>query len=118
VAIRAAKEGDVPAIAVVFGRAFEDYQCGFGVGPKALARLWEGSLGARIGSTKVAVNDAGRVLGFIVYVRPGEKEQYGRRGEGRQRMAVWREEMGWAGFWRPALLFIPMGLAYTKRRAR
>jgi ribosomal protein S18 acetylase RimI-like enzyme len=118
VSVRAATVDDVPGIAAIFGRAFEDYRRGFGVGPETLARLWEGSLAARVASTLVAVLDDGSLAGFAVYVRPGQKEQYGGRDTGLRRFRLMRVEVGLGKLLRLPLLFIPMGLAYVKRRAR
>ena len=116
--VRPATPGDVPAIAGVFGRAFEDYRRGLGVSPEALARLWSASLEARVASTTVAALPDGRVAGFVVAALPGVKERYGGWRESRRQMRVWRQELGAAAFWRLPLLFIPMGLAYAKRQAR
>ena len=118
VAVRPARPGDVPAVATLFGEAFDDYRRGFGVSAAELTELWEGSLAARIPRTLVAETPDGALVGFAVYVRPGEKEQYGGATEGRRRMSRWRRTMRWAAFWRPALLFIPMGLAYARRHTR
>jgi ribosomal protein S18 acetylase RimI-like enzyme len=117
-AVRAANLHDVDAIAGIFGRAFEDYRRGLAVAPEALARLWRGSLAARVESTTVATLPDGRLAGFAVTVKPGAKEQYGGRREGREQMRLWRQELGWTGFWRLPALFIPMGLAYARRGTR
>ena len=118
VAVRSATADDLPGIAAVFGRAFEDYQRGLGVGPDGLARLWESSLAGRLSSTRVAVLPDGRLAGFITTVKPGETERYGQRGEASRRFTRWRQTIGWKGFWRPPALFIPMGLAYAQRHSR
>ena len=44
VVVRPATPDDAPAIAGVFGRAFDDYRHGLGVSADALARLWQSSL--------------------------------------------------------------------------
>jgi ribosomal protein S18 acetylase RimI-like enzyme len=116
--VRPAALGDAPAIARVFGRAFEDYRRGLGVDAERLARLWQDSLAARADSTCVAVDDAGAIAGFVVFVRPGEKERYAGDGDRRDRGGAWRRELGAASLWRLPALFIPMGLAYMRRRAR
>lgn len=118
VTTRPATEHDVPAIAAVFGRAFEDYRRGFGVDADTLAGLWEGSLAARVPATVVAALPDGRVAGFVVTVRPGAKERYGGSREGRRRFGRWRQEMGLAALWRLPALFLPMGLAYSRRHQR
>lgn len=108
----------MPQIAAIFGRAFEDYRRGFGVSAEALAAFWTESLAARVAQTTVAVLPNGRVAGFIVTVQPGQQEQYGGASTMRQRMRLMREVLGWRGLWRPAALFIPMGLAYARRHTR
>lgn len=117
VEVRAATLADVPAIAGIFGRAFDDYRRGFGVGPETLGRLWEGSLAARVESTLVATIGED-VVGFVVFVLPGAKEQYGGRGTERRRFQIIRTEVGLSTFWRMPLLFIPMGLAYMRRNVK
>src|SRR5213592_489678 len=83
VQVRPAMPADAPAIAGVLGRAFDDYRRGLGLGAEALARLWQGSLAARVSSMRVAVTPSGTIVGFVTFVRPGEKERYGSRREGR-----------------------------------
>src|SRR5690242_10051124 len=118
VATRPASLADVAAIAAIFGRAFEDYRRGLGVDAQTLARLWHGSLRARVASTTVAPLPGGRVAGFILTVKPGQTEQYGTARDGRERMRLWREVFGLRSFWRVPALFIPMGFAYARRHAR
>ena len=118
VSVRRASAGDVPAIAAIFGRAFDDYRRGLGVDAESLAALWQFSLAARVAATLVATLADGQVVGFIVTVRPGETERYGSPGQGRRRFARWRQSLGWGAFWRAPALFIPMGLAYARRHAR
>jgi ribosomal protein S18 acetylase RimI-like enzyme len=118
IAVRPAMPEDALGIAGVFGRAFDDYRRGLGLDAEAVGRLWQGSLAARVESTRVAVTPAGTVVGFVVFVRPGEKERYGSRREGRRQAGRWRRELGFGSFWRAPLLFIPMGLAYARRHAR
>ncbi len=116
VTIRAATAEDVPAIARVFGAAFEDYRRGFGVDAATLAELWEDSLAGRAGSTTVAVLPPdGQVAGFVVTVKPGAKERYGRPRGTPRRPASWRRALGVRGLWRLPALFAPMGLAYARR---
>ena len=79
--------------------------------------MWEGSLTARLPSTTVATLPDGRLAGFIVTVQPGETERYGDRRSLRRRFAAMRAGLGWTVFWRPMLLFLPMGLAYARRHA-
>jgi ribosomal protein S18 acetylase RimI-like enzyme len=116
-ATRPATHADVDTVAAIFGRAFEDYRRGLGVDAQTLTRLWHGSLGARVASTTVAALPDGRVAGFVLTVKPGETEQYGSRRDGRERMRVWREVFGLRSFWRVPALFMPMGLAYSRRHA-
>ena len=118
VQVRPAAPEDASAIAGVFGRAFDEYRHGLGVGAEALGRLWRGSLAARVGSTHVAATPAGTVVGFVVFVRPGEKERYGSRQEERRQTAGWWRDVRLGMFWRPPLFFIPMALAYARRHAR
>jgi hypothetical protein len=117
-AIRQADSDDVSAIAALFGRAFDDYQRGFGVSAAALGRLWEPSLRARVASTTVAMLPDRRVAGFVVTGPPGATERYGDRSGRSDQARAWRREMRAAAFWRLPLFFIPMGLAYSRRRAR
>jgi ribosomal-protein-alanine N-acetyltransferase len=116
--VRPATTADVPAVAVIFGRAFEDYRRGLGVGAAALSRLWRASLAARVNSTMVAVSPDGRVVGFVVVVKPRAKEQYGGRGEDWREAGRWWRDLGASALWRLPVLFIPMGLAYARRHAQ
>lgn len=118
VTVRRATADDVPAIASIFGRAFDDYRRGLGVDAPALAALWQSGLAARVDATHVAALASGAVVGFIITVRPGATERYGSPGEGRRRFARWRQTLGWREFWRPPAMFIPMGLAYARRHAQ
>jgi ribosomal protein S18 acetylase RimI-like enzyme len=115
--VRPATVDDVDALAAVFGRAFDDYRRGLGVSAPALGRLWTPSLAARIPSTRVAIAPDGRLAGFVVMVQPGETEKYGSPTERRRQMALMWREFGARGFWRLPVLFVPMGLAYTRRHA-
>lgn len=117
VTTRPAAPDDVDAVAAVFGRAFADYRRGFGVGAETLARLWHGSLRARLASITVAVLPDDRLAGFVVTVKPGQSEQYGTPRDGRARLRLWRQELGLRRIWRLPALFIPMGLAYARRHA-
>jgi ribosomal protein S18 acetylase RimI-like enzyme len=118
VATRPATLADVDAVAAIFGRAFEDYCRGLGVDAQTLARLWHGSLRARVASTTVAALPDGRVAAFILTVKPGQTEQDGTRRDGSERMRLWRQVFGLRSFWRVPALFIPMGFAYARRHAR
>jgi ribosomal-protein-alanine N-acetyltransferase len=115
--VRPATVDDVDALAAVFGRAFGDYRRGLGVSAAALGRLWAPSLAARIPSTSVAVAPDGRLAGFVVMVQPGGTEQYGSPAERRRQMGLMWRELGARGAWRLPALFVPMGLAYTRRHA-
>ncbi|HEX2038003.1 MAG TPA: GNAT family N-acetyltransferase, partial [Chloroflexota bacterium] len=115
VTTRPATEQDLPAVTRIFGAAFDDYRRGFGVDAAVLARLWQGNLRARIGSTTVADVPGTGVVGFVLTVKPGAQEQFGTPGEAGRRVAAWWRALGAAGFWRLPALFIPMGLAYARR---
>jgi ribosomal protein S18 acetylase RimI-like enzyme len=130
VAVRPATAADVPAIARVFGAAFDDYRRGFGVDAATLAGLWEESLAARVPATTVAVLNAGpagpdparpltaqvpTVVGFVVTVRPGATEEYGTARDRRGRMERLVQVLGWRGLWRLPAFFAPIGMAYARR---
>ena len=115
VTVRPATPEDKSAIAAIFGRAFDDYQHGLGVDAAALGRLWEDSLAARVASTLVATDVDGRVVGFVVFIKPGEKESYGTGEQQRRRFGKWRHEIGRSAFWRLPAFFIPLGFAYARR---
>jgi ribosomal protein S18 acetylase RimI-like enzyme len=116
--LRPATPGDIPHIAAVFGRAFEDYRRGLGVTATQLAACWSLSLEARVPQTTVAVLPDGQVAGFIVTVKPGAEENYGGATTFRKRLALMRSSMRWTWLWRAPALFIPMGMAYSKRHAQ
>ncbi len=118
VVVRPATPEDAAGVARVFGRAFDDYRRGLGVDAEALGRLWQDSLAARVASTRVAVTPAGDLVGFVIFVRPGERERYDSPDQQRRRGGRWRSEFGVQRFWRLPVMFIPMGLAYLRRRAR
>lgn len=118
VTVRPAVVADVPAIASIFGRAFDEYRHGLGISEEALASLWEPSLGARVASTLVAELPGGEIGGFLVLVLPGQKEEYGGREAGGRRSRIMMDVLGWRGLWRLPALFLPMGLAYAIRGAR
>ena len=118
IAIRKATPDDVPAIAAIFGRAFDDYRRGLNVTAEQLAAFWSPSFAARTAQTTVATLDGGAVAGFVVTVAPGAEERYGRPGTFRERLALMRSTVRPSWFWRMPALFIPMGLAYAKRHAR
>lgn len=115
--VRPGTVDDVAALAAVFGRAFDDYRRGLGVSAAALGRLWTPSLAARIPSTRVAIAPDGRLAGFVVMVQPGETEQYGSPVERRRQVGLMWRKFGARRFWRLPALFVPMGLAYTRRHA-
>jgi len=58
-AVRPAAPEDAPAIARVFGIAFDDYRRGFGIDAPTLSDLWADSLTARVPATTVAVLNGG-----------------------------------------------------------
>ncbi|HEU5314681.1 MAG TPA: GNAT family N-acetyltransferase [Chloroflexota bacterium] len=118
VTVRKPTREDVPAIAALFGRAFDDYRRGLGLTADQLAAFWSFSLDARVEQTTVATLPDGTIAGFIVTVRPGAEERYGRRGTFRKRLQTMRRTLTASAFWRMPALFIPMGLAYAKRHAR
>jgi ribosomal-protein-alanine N-acetyltransferase len=115
--VRGATKSDVGAIARIFGEAFTEYRQGFGVTAATLGRFWAGSLAARVDATRVAALPDGTIAGFIVTVLPGARERYGDGGEEWNQTRMWLQELGWGMLWRPAALFIPMGLAYARRSA-
>ena len=119
VRLRPADVPDTPAIARVFGNAFDDYRRGFGVDAVTLAALWQESLAARVLSTTVATvddrTDPGLVVGFVVTVRPGTPERYGGSRTAQRRTGLWWQTLGLRAFWRLPSFFVPMGLAYARR---
>lgn len=115
VALRPAAPEDIPAIARIFGAAFEDYRRAFGVDAVTLGEIWRDSLAARVETTTVAVLGDGTVVGFVVTVKPGARERYGGAGDDGQRAARWWRALGPRAFWRLPAAFIPMGLAYARR---
>jgi ribosomal protein S18 acetylase RimI-like enzyme len=118
VTVRPATAADLRGIVGIFGRAFDDYRRGLGLGPEALGCVWRSSLAARLEATRVAETADGRLAGFVVFVRPGETERYGSRREARDRLRVWGRVLGLRAFWRLPAFFIPMALAYARRHAR
>src|SRR5687767_4278085 len=104
VRLRPAQVSDTPAIARVFGNAFDDYRRGFGVDAATLAALWQESLTARVRSTTVATVDdgteGGLVVGFVVTVRPGTQERYGGSRTAQRRTSLWWQTLGARAFWR------------------
>lgn len=117
VTVRPATLADVPQIAALFGRAFDDYRRGLGVDADRLAAFWFPSLEARVPHTTVAETDGGRIAGFIITVSPGVEETYGGPGTFRKRLALMRHTFRTSWLWRMPALFIPMGLAYARRHA-
>jgi ribosomal protein S18 acetylase RimI-like enzyme len=115
VALRPATPEDVPAIARIFGAAFEDYRRAFGVDAATLGEIWRGSLAARVEATTVALLADGTVAGFVVTVKPGARERYGGARDDGQRASRWWQALGPRAFWRLPAAFIPMGLAYARR---
>jgi ribosomal protein S18 acetylase RimI-like enzyme len=119
VRLRPAQVSDTPAIARVFGNAFDDYRRGFGVDAATLAALWQESLTARVRSTTVATVDdgteGGLVVGFVVTVRPGTQERYGGSRTAQRRTSLWWQTLGARAFWRLPSFFVPMGMAYARR---
>ena len=130
VTVRPAAAADVPAIARVFGAAFDDYRRGFGVDAATLAELWADSLAARVPATTVAVLHGGpavpdpgvpltaqvpTVAGFVVTVKPGGTEEYGSARDRQGRMNRTVRALGLRGLWRLPALFAPMGMAYARR---
>jgi ribosomal protein S18 acetylase RimI-like enzyme len=116
--LRKATLADIPHIAALFGRAFDDYRRGLGVTTDQLAAFWSISLEARADQTTVAVLPDQTIAGFIITVKPGAEERYGRPGSFRRRLSLMRRAITWSWLWRMPTLFIPMGLAYAKRHAR
>ena len=115
--VRKATLEDVPTIAAIFGRAFEDYRRGLNVTAEQLAAFWSPSLAARVAQTTVATSVDGAIVGFVVTVAPGAEERYGRPGTLRERLTLLRSTVRPSWFWRMPALFVPMGLAYSKRHA-
>jgi ribosomal protein S18 acetylase RimI-like enzyme len=119
VRLRPAQAADVPAIARVFGTAFDDYRRGFGVDALTLAALWQDSLASRVPSTTVATVDDGTalgiVVGFVVTVRPGTPERYGGSRMAQRRTGLLWQALGPRAFWRLPSFFVPMGMAYARR---
>jgi ribosomal protein S18 acetylase RimI-like enzyme len=130
VAVRPAAAEDAPAIARVFGVAFDDYRRGFGIDATTLAGLWADSLVARVPATTVAVLNAGpagpdpsrpltaqvpTVVGFVVTVRPGATEEYGTARDRQGRMGQLVQVLGLRGLWRLPAFFAPIGMAYARR---
>ena len=115
--VRKATLADMPQIATLFGRAFDDYRRGLGVDAQQLSTFWLPSLEARVNRTTVAALPDGRIAGFIITVPPGAEETYGGPGTFRKRLALMRATVHWSWFWRMPALFIPMGLAYSRRHA-
>ena len=118
VSLRSAAPEDVPHVAAIFGRAFDDYRLGLNVTAEQLADFWSLSLAARVEQTTVAVLPDGRIAGFAVTVAPGAAEKYGGPSAVRKRVSLMLRTVGWDWFWRAPALFIPMGLAYSRRHAR
>jgi len=115
--IRKATPEDVPAIAAIFGRAFDDYRRGLGASADQLAAFWSLSLAARVPQTTIAALPAGQIAGFVVTVAPGAEERYGSPGNLRERLRVMRSTVRSSWLWRMPALFVPMGLAYSRRHA-
>ncbi len=115
---RPATADDIPRVAAIFGRAFDDYRRAFGVDAGTLGRLWEPSLRARTGSTIVAELPDSTIAGFAVVVQPGARERYGRRGDEWRQLVTWWRAAGPALLWRLPSFFLPMALAYARRSAR
>lgn len=115
--LRPATPDDVPSVAGIFGRAFEEYQHALGVTAPVLGELWAPSLAARITSTTVALTPEGRVAGFVITVKPGAKEAFGNAAERRRRSAAFRRAFSLRTFWRAPALFIPVGFALARRSA-
>ncbi|HEX2515374.1 MAG TPA: GNAT family N-acetyltransferase [Chloroflexota bacterium] len=120
---RPATAADVPAVARIFGRAFDDYRRGFGVDAATLGTLWEESLAARVEATTVAVvpspaaGEAETVVGFVITVKPGARERYRRRRSAvNRRGASWWRVLGPWRIWRLPAFFLPMGAAYARRK--
>ncbi len=114
--IRRADHADIDGMSQVFGEAFSDYRMGLGVDAPSLARLWRGSLAARVPLATVATEASGDVIGFAIVVMPGE-EEFPRSASPRERPRF-HEVLGWRGLWRLPATFIPMGLAFARRRTR
>lgn len=108
---------DVPAISGIFGRAFDDYRRGLNATTEQLGAFWSLSLSARVAQTTVVMTE-NRISGFAVTVPPGAQERYSRSGTWRERLAMLRSTVRPSWFWRMPALFIPMGLAYSKRHIR
>ena len=129
-AVRPAAPEDAPAIARVFGIAFDDYRRGFGIDAPTLSDLWADSLKARVPATTVAVLNGGpagpdptrpltaqvpAVVGFVVTVRPGATEENGTAGDRQGRMGRLVQVLGLRGLWRLPAFFGPIGMAYARR---
>ena len=118
VSVRKATAEDIPSVAAIFGRAFDDYRRGLALTAEQLAEFWSFSLDARVEQTTVATLPDARIAGFIITVKPGAEERYGRPGTFRKRLQVMRRTMRVSAFWRMPALCVPMGLAYSRRDAR
>ena len=116
--IRRATPEDVRHTSAVFGRAFDDYRRGLNVTAEQLSAFWSVSLTARVEQTTVAVLPDGSIVGFVVTVAPGAQERYGRPGSLRERLSLMRSTVQPSWVWRMPALFVPMGIAYTRRHAR
>ena len=117
-AIRKATAQDLRHTSAIFGRAFDDYRRGLNVTAEQLAAFWSVSLAARVDQTTVAVLSDDTIVGFVVTVAPGAQERYGRPGSLRERLSLMRSTVQPSWVWRMPALFIPMGIAYSKRHAR
>ena len=116
--LRRATLEDVPNLSGIFGRAFDDYRRGLNATAEQLDAFWSFSLAARLAQTIVVTLPQGRIAGFAVTVAPGAEERYSRPGTWRERLAMLRSTVRPSWFWRMPALFIPMGLAYSKRHTR
>ncbi len=116
IAVRRATPDDVGSIATVFGEAFDDYRRGLGVDAASLAQLWRSSFGARVARTLVATGTDDRIMGFAVAVMPGEEEFA--TTSGRREPPPFRAIIGLRGMWRMPAIFVPMVLAFARRRTR
>lgn len=117
-AIRQASPEDVRHTAAIFGRAFDDYRRGLNVTAEQLSAFWSVSLAARVEQTTVAALPEGTIAGFVVTVAPGAQERYGRPGSLRDRLSLMRSTVQPSWVWRMPALFVPMGIAYSRRHAR
>jgi ribosomal protein S18 acetylase RimI-like enzyme len=116
VAVRRATREDVDSVATVFGEAFDAYARGLGIDAPSLARLWHASFVARVARTLVAIGADGRVSGFAIAIMPGEEEFA--TVSGRRERPPFREVVGMRGFWRMPVMFVPMMIAFARRRPR